>query len=164
MGDRDHVGGIHHEHSHIAMIGVVVVGTVADGDVCLPLTDQAANHAAVLHGHHEFAIVDVEHLGMVSKNLGALPDFRRAALSKAPARDVPMADVAVGAGNELNMVTQCGPLGTCSTSTEFAVVGVCPKNDDAQFAVTDGRLAFRTLRRQRERRKRERRDRRELEK
>src|SRR6266542_6480946 len=92
MGDRDHVGGIHHEHSYIAMIGVVVVWTVADDDVCLPAADQAANRATVLHGHHEFAVVDVEHLGLVSKNLGALPASGRARGGTAPAALPPRAD------------------------------------------------------------------------
>ena len=75
-----------------------------------------------------------------------------------------MADVAVRAGDELDVVTLCGLLGACSTSAEFAVVGVRPKDDDAQFAVTDRRLALRSLRRQTERRKGGRRDSREFEK
>jgi len=75
-----------------------------------------------------------------------------------------MADVTVGARDELDVLTLCGPLGACSTSAEFAVVGVGSKDDDAQFAVTDRRLALRILRRQTERRKRGRRDSREFEK
>ena len=164
MGHRDHVGGIHHEHSHITMIGVIVVWTVTDDDVRLPVADQAADRPTVLHGHHEFTVVDVEHLGLVAKDAGALPDFRRAALSQASTRHAPMADVTVCTGHKFDMVTLRGPLCACSAGAEFAVVRVRPKNDDAQFAVTGRRLALRTLRRQRERRKRGRRDSRELEK
>ena len=75
-----------------------------------------------------------------------------------------MADVAVRAGDELDVVTLGGPFGACSTSAEFAVVGVRPKDDDAQFAVTDRRLALRSFRRQMQRRKGRRRDSREFEK
>src|SRR5207247_78206 len=117
-----------------AMIGVVVIWTVADDNVRLPVADQAADRPAVLHGHHEFTVVDVEHLGLVSKNLGALLDFRRAALSKGPARHAPVADVTVRAGDEFDVVTLCGPLGTCSTGAQFAVVRVRAKDDDAQLA------------------------------
>jgi hypothetical protein len=75
-----------------------------------------------------------------------------------------MADITVRAGDELDVMTLGSPLGACSTRAEFAVVWMCPKNDDAQLAVTDRRLALLTLRRHTERRKRGGCDSRELEK
>jgi len=53
-----------------------------------------------------------------------------------------MADVAVRAGDEFDVVTLRGPLGAGAAGAEFAVVGVSPKDDDAQLTVTDRRLAI----------------------
>jgi hypothetical protein len=75
-----------------------------------------------------------------------------------------MADVTVRAGDELDVVTLCGPLGGGSTGADFAVVRVRPKDDDAQLAVPEGRLALRTLRLQTNRHKRGQRGRREIKK
>jgi hypothetical protein len=74
-----------------------------------------------------------------------------------------MADVTVRARDELDVMTQRGPLGASSTSAEFAIVGVGSKDNDAQFAVSDRRLGRCNLRRQSDRGKRGRRDSGELE-
>lgn len=97
MRDRDHERSIHDQHPDRTMVRVIVVWAMAEDEVCLPVTDQAADRPAVLKGRHEFTVVDVEHFGLGSQDFRALADFCRPSLGEWPTRHAPVADVPVGA-------------------------------------------------------------------
>src|SRR5258707_1261940 len=111
---------------------MVVVRPVADADVGLPLADEARDLAPVLERHHQLAVVVVEYLGLDAEDLGRLLRFRAAAQGQWPARDAPVADVAVGDGHALELVPGRGPLGGHPGRVELAIVGMGAERDDAQ--------------------------------
>src|SRR4029453_15682679 len=114
---------------------MVVVWSVADDHVGFPFTDEPADRAPVLHRHHEFAVVDVQDLGLDAENCGALFHFSRAPQREWTTGDPPVSDGAVRAGNELDMVPQRRPLRSRASGRKLAVVRVGAEDDDAELAV-----------------------------
>ena len=80
----------------------------------------------------QLAVVDIEHLGFDSQNLGALFDLGRAATSEMGAGHLMVADVAVGHADELDLVSQLGPPRGGAACFQLAVVGMGSENDDPQ--------------------------------
>ena len=62
-------------------------------------------------------------------------DFGSAALGQRSAGHAPMADVPVGARDELDVMTACGPHGGDTPGAELAIVRMGAEADDPQFAV-----------------------------
>ena len=120
------------------MIGVVVVGTVADHDVRLPVADEARDPAAVLQRHHQLAVVVVEHLGLDAEDPRRVLGLRPPAQGQGPAGDDRVADVAVGHRHALDLVAEGGPLRSHAGRVQLAVVGMRAEGDDAQLAVRGG--------------------------
>jgi len=114
---------------------MVVIGSVADHQIGLPLADEPAEGPAIIHGHHELAIVDVQDLRRRAQDLRALHDFGGAAPGERPSGHGPVSDVAVGAGNKLDVMPIRGPLGRSPSRRDLAVVRMCAEANDAQFAI-----------------------------
>ena len=88
--------------------------------------DQPGDLLAVLQRRHQLAVVDVEHLGGDAKP-GGLLDFRRSPLGQRSAGHPPVADVAVGDRDELDVVAQRGPLGGRAADLNSQSSGWAPK-------------------------------------
>ena len=71
-------------------------------------------------------------------SLGRLLHFGRAPLGQRSAGHSPVADVAVGDRDELDVMAQRGPLGRHAAGLELAVVRMRAKADDPQLAVVLG--------------------------
>jgi hypothetical protein len=136
--DGDHVGRILHEKGCVAMVGVIVVGAGAEDQVGLPFADEADQLLAILERGHELAVVIVEDFDACAEEGGGLLHFVFAAEGKWAAGFAPVADVAVGDGDEFDMVALGGPESADAAGLELAVVGVGAEADDAEFAVVGG--------------------------
>ena len=132
-GNGDHEGCILDQDTDIAMIGVVVPGTMGDDDIGIPFADDLGDEFAVFEGGEQFAVVDVEHLGSDTPFGGAGFGFGVAALGEFAAGVAPVADVAIGDGAEFDVVAELGPFDGGATGFVFGVVGVGSEDDDAEF-------------------------------
>ena len=121
------------------MVGVVVVGARAEDEVGIPGADEARECAAVFEGGLEFAVVVVEHHSLDTEDAVGRVDLGFAAEGEGAAGFAPMADVAVGDGDEEDVVAERGPARGGAADLEFAVIGVGAEGDDAEFAVAGGR-------------------------
>src|SRR5262249_24545610 len=74
-------------------------------------------------------------LGVNVQNLGTSFHFGRAALGERTAGDPPVADVTVGDGDELDMMSKRGPLRRSAGYLDFAIVGMRPERDDAELPI-----------------------------
>ena len=83
------------------------------------------------------SLVDAEHLGRGRR-------LRRAPLGERAAGHLPVADVAVGHGDELHVMAQLRPLGRRAAGFVFGIVGMGAEDDDPQLAVLRG-VGTRTL-------------------
>ena len=131
---RDHVGRVLHQHAGIAVVGVVVVRTGRDHDVGVPLADLADDLNAHIQPGRELAVVVVEHFVVdaqpAARFLGLGPPARG---ENASAFGL-MTRVAVGDGDELDLVAGRGVLGREAARLDVAVVGVRAECDDADFS------------------------------
>jgi hypothetical protein len=132
VGHHDHEGGVLHEQPDIAMIGMVVVGTVGKDEIGIPFADELHDGLAILEGREQLAIVDVEDLDLSAHAFGGLLHLGGAALRKFPARHAPVADVSVGAGDELDLVPEFGPLDGATADLKLGIIGMGPEGDDAE--------------------------------
>ena len=82
--------------------------------------------------------MDVEHLGGDTKNFGGLFDLGFAPPRQRSAGVPPVADVAVGDGDEFHFMPALGSHGGGAAGLQLAVVRVRPKTNDAQLAVAGG--------------------------
>ena len=89
----------------------------------------------VLQRGQQFAVVNVEHLGRDAQQLRRLLHLGRAALRQRSARDLPVADVAVGDRDELDVMPERRPLGGHARRLELGIVGMRAEANDAQLAV-----------------------------
>ena len=137
--DGDHKGGVLHEDAGVAVVGVVVVGAGAEDEVGVPRADEAREGAAVFEGGLEFAVVIVEHHTLDTEEAVGRIDFGFAANREGAAGFAPVADVAVGYGDEQHVVASGGPAGGGAADLEFTIIGVRTEGDDAEFAVVRGR-------------------------
>ena len=118
----------------VAVIGVVVVRPRREHDVGVPLPDLADDLLAHVHGGHELAVVVVERFvfrdAEPPRRLLRPPRRRRG--ERAAAFGL-VAGVAVGDGDELDLVAQRGPLGGGAAGLLVAVVGMGAEGDDAEW-------------------------------
>ncbi len=128
-----------HQHARVAMIGMIVVRAVAHDDVGLPFADQPRHRLAVLERRHQFAVVNVHHVGLDAENPRALRHFRLAPPRQRSAGGSEMADVAVGHRDELHLVPGGGPLRRDAARLQLGVVGMCAEGDDPQGLALRGR-------------------------
>ena len=108
---------------------------MADHQVRVPLANEAGDFAAVLQVRLQFAVVDVEHFAGDAEDAGGLQHFSQAAFGKRAAGLAPVADVAIGHGHELHLVSFGGPHRSGAAGLNLTIVRVRPEADDAQFAV-----------------------------
>ena len=73
-----------------------------------------------------------------AEDLGGLLDFFFAAEGEGAAGFAPVADVAVGDGDEFDVMALGGPESADAAGLELAIVGVGAEADDAEFAVVGG--------------------------
>ncbi len=137
-GDGDHVGGILHEDGGIAVVRVVVVRSGREDDIGVPLSDESDDGSAVFEGGGDFAVVDIEDLGGGAEDFGAGFDFASASEGEWSAGLAPVSDVAVGGGDEFDVVSLGGVEGADAADLQFAVIGVRAEAEDAEFAVVWG--------------------------
>ncbi len=145
MGNRNHIGGIHDQHAHVAMIWMIIVGSMTDHEIGLPIADQTANRPAIFHGDHEFPVVDIEDLNLVSEDFSASLNLRGAPPGQGSSGQAPMTNVAIGARYEFDVVAEGSPFRSGSPGAEFTIVRVCPEDDGPQFPVPERRLSFDAL-------------------
>ena len=131
-GNCDHVSGILHENAGVAVVGVVIVWTRAEHEVGVPLANGFGDELAVFEGGEEFAIVNVEDFGFDAEDFSGLFDFSQAAFGEGSAGFAPVADVAVGDGNEFYFMAFGSPHGGGTADLDFAVVRVSAEGDDAE--------------------------------
>ena len=86
------------------MVGMVVVGAVGDDDVGIPLTDQAREGPAILERGHDLTVVNVEDFVGNAESLGDGLHFLQATHGQRTAGHLPVADIAVGGGNQLHVM------------------------------------------------------------
>ena len=106
---------------------------------------RSAGHrvAAVLQRGQQLAVVDVEHFARDVQHLGDASNLGRAAPGEWPARLAPMADVAIGDRNKLDMMARGGPERGRAAGLNLAIIRMRAEADDAEFAVVCGRLGGR---------------------
>lgn len=134
-GDGDHVGGVLDEDAGVAVVGMIVVGARGDDHVGFPFTDEPGDEPAVLEGGQQLAVVDVEDLGGDAQDLVGLLGLGFAAVGQGSPGLPPVADVAVGNGDQLHVMSFGGPEGGDAADLDFAIIRVGAKDDDAEFAV-----------------------------
>ena len=66
----DHKRGVLNENADVAMIRMIVPGTMRDHNVGFPIANQARDDTPVLECWHELAIMNVEHFGFDTQSLG----------------------------------------------------------------------------------------------
>ena len=132
---RDHVGRVLHQHACVAMVRMVVVRAVANDQIGVPFADEFGDELAVFEGGQQFAVVDVQHFDFDPENARGFLDFLLATDGQGPAGFAPMADVAIGDGNEFHFVSLGGPERGRAAGLKFAIVRMSPEGDDAEFAV-----------------------------
>src|SRR5262249_32559259 len=72
---RNHLSRVRHQGAHTTVIRMVVVGPVADDNISLPFTNETADRSTVLQGGHEFTVVNIQHVGLISQDFRALLHF-----------------------------------------------------------------------------------------
>ena len=115
---------------------MVVARAVGDDDVRLPLADQRVIC-------WRFSSVGISSPSWMSSTCGGdaqhlvahAADLRRAALGERAAGLLPVADVAVGDGDELHVMPEPRPLRRGAAGLELRIVGMSAEDDDAQLAV-----------------------------
>jgi hypothetical protein len=122
------------------MIRVIIVRPRAEHQIRLVLPDQPDDLLPNVQRRHQFSVVDVEHVDVGSQDLGSLLDFLLAAQRQRPAGLAPVADVAIGHRDELDVVPLSSPHRPDAPGLQFAVVGMGAKADDAQLAIVRRRL------------------------
>ncbi len=135
IGHCHHVRRVLDEDAGVAMIGVVIVGPMTHDDVGIPFPDQAGDSAAILQGRQQLAVVNVQDFrGDAQEACGGL-DLGLAAARQGAAGVAPVADVAVGHGDELDVVPLRPPQDGDAAGLQFAIVRMGPETEDAQLAV-----------------------------
>ena len=121
------------------MVRVVVVRAMAHHDVRLPVADEPRDGAAVLERRLQLAVVDVEHLRGDPEDFRRLLHFRGAAARERPAGIPPVPDVAVGDGDELDVMPERRPLRGRPADPELGVIRMRAEGDDPELAVLRAR-------------------------
>ena len=117
------------------MIGVIVVGPVADHDVRVPLPDQLRNDAPVLECGQDLPVVYVHHFGRNAQPPAHLHHLFLSTLRQRPSRRLPVTDIAIGRRNQLDVVPHFCPLHGHTRAAVLRIVGVRAKDDNPQLAV-----------------------------
>ena len=104
-------------------------------DIGLPVADQPCDRAAMLERRLQFAVVDVEHLRGDLEDACRFLDFVLAALGERAAGHLPVPDVAVGDGDELDVMPELRPLRRGAAGLQLAIIRMGAEADDAQLAV-----------------------------
>src|SRR5262249_21343808 len=109
--------------------------------------DQPRDLFAIFQCRHQLAIVIVEHLAMSPEQLVGTLHFRQTPSRQRTASHGEMADVAVGHRHQLDMMSQCRPLGGGAADLDLAIVRMGRERDDGGLAVIrwNGRLRFRLI-------------------
>ena len=94
----------------------------------------------------KFAVVDVEDFGGDAEAAIDLLHFLPAAQGERSSRHLPVADIAIGGGDEFDVMSRLSPHHGDSRAAVFGVVGVCSEYDNAQFAVVRRARGRRRLR------------------
>ena len=115
---------------------MVIVGPVAHDDVGLPLADEPGDLLPVLQRRHQLAVVDVEHRALDAEDLPALGHFRLPPLRQRAAGLFEMADIAVGHGDELDLVPGRRPHRRHAARLELGVVGMRAEGDYAEWSLS----------------------------
>ena len=132
---RHHVSRILHEDARVAVVGMIVVGAMADDDVGLPLADETDDFAAVLQCRLQLAVVNVEDLHGDAQHFCRRFHFGFAPQEQGPSGLPPVTNVAIGDGNELHAMPLPRPQSSGAAGSDFAIVRVCAEADDAEFAI-----------------------------
>ena len=122
-----------------AVVGMIVVRAMAHHDVRLPVANEPRDGAAVLQRRLELAVVDVEHLRGDAEDLRRLLHLRRAAARERTAGLPPVPDVAVGDGDELDVMPERRPLRGRPADPQLGVVRMRAERDDPELAVLRAR-------------------------
>src|SRR5262249_57758180 len=93
----------------------------------LPLADEAGDDLAVGQGRLQLAVVDVHDLGLDAERLVGGLDLGLTAAGEGRAGLAPVADVPVGDGDELHLVSLGGPHRPDAASLQFAIVRMGPE-------------------------------------
>src|SRR5437867_6572031 len=117
------------------MVGMIIIGPMAEHDVGFPLPNEAGKHAAIFEGGKQFAVMNVENDALHAENLVRSLHFVAPAQGQGAAGFAPMADIAIGHRHEQDMMAFFRPHGSCATYLKFAVIRMRPETDDAEFAV-----------------------------
>src|SRR5262249_10367296 len=125
------------------MIGMVVVGAVAHNDVGFPLSYQAGERSAILDGRQQLSIMNIQDFSRDAKNLCGLLHLCLTTASQWAACFLPMADVSVGHGHELDVMSLSCPHDCHASGLEFAIIRMSAKANDSQLAVVCGRMSRR---------------------
>jgi hypothetical protein len=114
---------------------MVVVRTVGDHDIGIPLPDQTRDGSPVFQCGHDLAVVDIEHFVGDAEPPRNLLHFFQSALRQRPARGLPVSDIAIGGGDQLDVMSGLGPFHRDAGAAIFGVIGMRAENNDPQFAV-----------------------------
>jgi hypothetical protein len=139
-GHGDHVSGILDEDTGVAMVRVIIVGSWAQDDISMPFADEASNGSAILQGGQQFAVMDIQDLAGDPEDLVGMFGFRFTASGQGASGFAPVADVAVGDGDQFDMVAFGGPHGPDASGLDLAIIGVSAEANDTQFAVIRRRI------------------------
>ena len=90
---------------------------------------------AILQRRLQLPIVDRQHFRLDAQDLVRRLHFRQPALGERFPIHLPVPDIAIGDGDEFDVIPQLGPLDRGATGAQLGVVGVCAEDDDAGFAV-----------------------------
>ena len=114
-------------------------------EVGVPLADQPGERAAVFQRRLQLAVVIVEDDALDAEHLVGLLDFGLAADGERAARLAPVADVAVGHGDEEHVMPELGPARGRAAGLNLAVVGMRAERDDAELAIGGRHLDARNV-------------------
>jgi hypothetical protein len=114
------------------MVGMIIIGAMTEDEIGVPFADESGDFAAVLQVRFQFAVVDVEHLGGDTEKARGLHYLRQPAFGQRTARLAPMADVAIGDGDEFHLVSFGGPHRRGAAGLDFTVVRMGAEADDTQ--------------------------------
>ena len=117
------------------MVGMIVVGAMGDDDVGLPFADEPRDRLPVLERRLELAVVIVQDLEVVSDEPGPVLDLGLAPPGQRRAGFLPVADIAVRHGNELDVIPFRDPQGGRPGRVRFGVVRVGPDDEDPRLSL-----------------------------
>jgi hypothetical protein len=116
---------------------VIIVGTMGDDDVGLPLADQPRDGLMILNGRLQRPVMVIEDLEVGADELGAVFDLGPPAMNELGPRLFLVADVPVRHGHEFDGTTRGDPESGRPGRPGLAIIGVRPEADDPRLPVVN---------------------------